>query len=168
MLFADFTHPSTIAVLLVEAALFGLAFAAAFLGVIVRPVCWLARALAVVTLVLGLGFAAGAVLELWTSSLPFVLPDAPLGTYAHMTQLGLLVIIAQFSLMAVGAALAFRRPGFGGLLLVLSGVSGLLGEARKRLQDPTLPPDSFIFGVLLVVLVLAVGALVLATWRGGV
>lgn len=164
MPFADFRDPSTLAALLVEAGLFGLAFAAALRGVPVRPVRWLARGLAALTLVLGLGFAAGMVLELSTSSLPFVLPEAALGTYAQMTQLGLLVSIAHFGLMALGAALAFRRPALGGLLLVISGLYGLLDEARMRVQDPTLPLPNLIFGLLLVLLVLAVGTLVLASW----
>jgi hypothetical protein len=64
MRFSNFTHPSTIAVLVVEAALFGLALAAAF-DRLVRPVCWLARVLPTITLVLGLAFAAGMVLEFW-------------------------------------------------------------------------------------------------------
>jgi hypothetical protein len=104
--------------------------------------------------------------ELWTFRFPVVLPDAPLGTYARPTVLGLLMGAFSFGLMAAGAALAFRRPALGGLVLVLSGFYGLLDEMRWRLQDPTLPPDSFTFGVVAVALpVLAAGALVLASWR---
>ncbi len=167
MLFADLTHPSTLAVLLIEAALVGLACAAAFGGALVRPVRLLARGLAAPLVLLGLGFGAGMAIELVTVPLPFVVPDAPLGTYAQMTQLGLLLGIVQFSLTALGAALAFRRPGLGGLLLVLVGSLSLLDEARMGAQDPTLPPASLAFGVLLVVLDLAVGALLLGTWRAG-
>lgn len=161
MLFAELTQPSTIAVLLVEASLLVLAFSAAFLGVLVRPVRWLARGLATVTALIGVGFGAGMLLELLTFSLPFVVPEAPLGTYAQMTQLGLLVGIVSFALTAVGSALAFRRPGIGGLVLVLVGLYGLLEAALK--QDATLPPSNLAFGVQLNLLVLAVGALVLAS-----
>jgi hypothetical protein len=164
-MFTDFAHPSTIAVLLVEAALFGLAFAAVFLGIPVRPVRWLARGLAAFTLLLGLGFGAGMILELLTTDLPLVVPQAPLGTYAQMTQLGLLLGALTFALTAVGSALSFRTPRVGGWLLVLAGSLGLLDEARKRMQDPSLPEPSFIFGVVLLILVLAVGALALAIGR---
>ena len=156
MLLAD------VAVLLLEAFLLVLAFAAAFLGVLVRPVRWLARALAVVTALIGVGFGAGMLLELLTASLPFVVAEAPLGTYAQMTQLGLLVGVVSFALTAVGSVLAFRRPGPGGLVLVLVGLYGLLEAALKR--DPTLPPASLVIGVELNFLVLVVGALVLASW----
>ena len=166
MLFTDLTHPSTIAALLVEAALFGLAFAAAFLGVLIRPVRWLARGLAAVTVVLGLGGAAEMAWEMWTFRFPVALPDAPLGTYAQPTMLGLLEGLASFGLIAVGAALAFRRPGLGGLLLVLSGLLSLLDTTRMRLLDPTFPPGGFTTSLVAVVLpVLAAGALLLATRR---
>jgi hypothetical protein len=102
-------------------------------------------------------------LEPLTSRLPFVVPEAPLGTYAQMTQLGPLVGIVAFALTAVGSALAFRRPGIGGLVLVLVGLYGLLETAFKR--DPTLPPSSLAFGVVLNLLVLVVGALVLSSRR---
>jgi hypothetical protein len=167
MLFTDLTDPAAIVALLVAAALFGLAFAAAFPGVLIRPAHWLASGLAAVLLALGLVGAAGMALELWTARLPLTLPDAPLGTYARMTQLGLLLGIAQFGLTAVGAALAFRRPGLGGLILALVGFLNLLEAARTRLQDPTLPQDSFVVGMAFAILVLAVGALALATWRAG-
>ncbi len=166
MFLADFSHPTTIAVLAVEAALLGLAFGAAFMGVLARPVRWLARGLAAVTLVLGVAGAVGMLLEMWTSPLPFVLPDAPLGTYAQMTQLGLLVGSVQFALVGVGAGLAFRRPGLGGLVLVLAGGFSLLDETRRRVQDPTLPVASSTFGIVAVsMVVLVAGALVLAAWR---
>jgi hypothetical protein len=157
-----FADPFNIVALLVEATLLVLAFSAAFLGVVVRPVRWLARGLAIVTALIGIAFGAGMLLELLTFSLPFVVPDAPLGTYAQMTQLGLLVGIASFVLTVAGSALAFPRPGIGGTVLVLVGLVGLLGAAFK--QDPTLPPSSLAFGVLLNLLVLVVGALVLASW----
>ncbi|HEX8966841.1 MAG TPA: hypothetical protein VF937_03110 [Chloroflexota bacterium] len=161
MLFAEFTQPFNIAALLVEAALLVLAFSAASLRVLVRPVRWLARGLAILTAIIGVGFGAGMLLELLMFDLPFVVPEAPLGTYAQMTQLGLLVGIVSFALTAVGSALAFRRPGTGGLVLVLVGLYGLLEAALK--QDPTLPASSLAFGMLLNLLVLVVGALVLAS-----
>jgi hypothetical protein len=164
MWFSNLTHPSTIAVLLVEAVLFGLALAAAS-GRLVRPVRWLARGLAAVTLVLGLAFAAGMILELWMFPLPLVRPEAPLGTYADMTQLGLLVGALHLGLVAVGSALAFRRPRPGGALLLLAGVYGVLDSLRTLVQDSTLPLGSFIVGLLLMLLILAVGALSLSTWR---
>jgi hypothetical protein len=155
-LFSDLAHPSTIAALLVEAALVGLALVAASGR--------LARGLAAVTLVLGLVGAAGMLLEAWTFPLPVVLPDAVLGTYARPTQLGLLVGAFAFGVVAVGAALAFRRPGLGGLLLLAAGLWDLLDGQRQRLQDPTLPPGSATFGLVAVALpILAVGALLLAT-----
>jgi prolipoprotein diacylglyceryltransferase len=81
-----------------------------------------------------------------------------------MTQLGLLVGIVSFALTAVGSVLAFRRPGTtGGLLLVLVGLYRLLEPAFK--QDPTLPASSLAFGLVLNLLVLVVGALVLAGRR---
>ena len=52
-----------------------------------------------------------------------------------MTQLGLLLAIVSLALTAVGSVLAFRRPGIGGLVLVLVGLYGLLEAALK--QDPT-------------------------------
>jgi hypothetical protein len=165
MLFTDLAHPSTIAVLLVEAVLFGLALAAGFQGVLVRPVRWLARGLAALMLLLGIAFAAGMLLELTTSRLPLVLADAPLVTYAQMTQLGLLQGVLTFGLIALGAALAFRRPRLGGLLLLLTALLGLLEEGRRGLHDPTLPLPNLIFGVLLLLLALAAGALVLGAWR---
>jgi hypothetical protein len=164
MWISNFTHPSTIVVLLLEAALFGMALAAAS-GRLVRPVRWLARGMAAVTLVLGLGFAAGMILELWMFPLPLVRPEAPLGTYADMTQLGLLVGALHLGIVALGSALAFRWPRPGGLLLVLAGVYGVLDSFRTLVQDSTLPFDSFVFGLLLTLLVLAVGALLLSTWR---
>ena len=129
MLFSNLTHPSTIAVLLVEAALFGLALAAAS-GRLVRPVRWLARGLAAVTLVLGLVFAAGMILEVWTSRLAFVRPEAPLGTYGDMTQLGLLVGAFHLGLVALGAA-----PGRNGRpagLHVLCAAGDALGVQTAR------------------------------------
>jgi hypothetical protein len=111
MWFSNLTHPSTIVVVLIEAALFGLALAAAS-GRLVRLVGWLARGLAVVTLLVGLAFAAGMILELWMSRLPLVRPDAPLGTYAAMTQLGLLVGALHLGLVAVRSGLAFHWPGW--------------------------------------------------------
>jgi hypothetical protein len=164
MFFGNLTHPSTIGVLVVEAALFGLALAAAY-GRLVRPVRWLARGLAAVTLALGLGFAAGMLLESWMSPLPFVRPEAPLGTYADMTRLGLLVGAFTFGLVALGSALAFRRPGLGGLILVVAGVWGVLDSLRTLVQDPTLPMGSFVVGLLINLLLLAVGALLLGTRR---
>jgi hypothetical protein len=166
MWYSIFTQPFTIAVLLVEATLFGLALAAAS-GRLVRPVRWLARVMAAVTLVLGLGFAAGMILELLTFPLPLFRPEAPLGTYADMTQLGLLVGALHLGLVAVGSAVAFRWPAPGGLLLALAGVYGVLDSFRTLAQDSTLPFDSFIFGLLLTLLVVAVGALQLSTWRAG-
>ena len=165
MLFADFTHPSTIVALLVGAALAGLAFAAAFRGIATRPVRWLARGLAAVALALGLLGAVGMGFELWSSDLPLVLPDAPLGTYAQMTQLGLLVGITTFGLTTLGAALAYRWPGLGGRLLVAVGLLDLVEAARTWLQDPTLPQGSLAVGVVLAILVLVTGTLVLAARR---
>jgi hypothetical protein len=161
VLSAEFTQPLNIAALLVGAFLLVLAFLAAFLGVLVRPVRWLARGLAIVTALIGVGFGAGMLLEFLTFSLPFILPESPLGTYAQMTQLGLLLGIVSFALTAVGSVLTFRRPGIGGLVLVLVGLYGLLEAALK--QEPTLPPSSFVFGVLLNLLVFVVGVLVLAS-----
>ena len=164
MLFSELTQPSTIAVSLVDAALFGLALAVAS-GRLVRPVRWLARGLAAMTLVMGLGFAAGMILELATYPLPFARPDAPLGTYADMTQLGLLVGAATLGLAALGSALAFRWRGPGGLLLVAVGICGVLDSLRSLFQDPTLPTDSFVFGLQLNVFILAVGTVVLGLQR---
>ena len=158
MIFAD---PFTVVGLLVEALLLVLALLAAFVRVLVRPVRWIARGLAIITALIGVGFGAGMLLELLTFSLPFVVPGAPLGTYAQMTQLGLFVGIVSFALTAVGSVLAFRRPAIGGLVLVLVGSFGLLEATFK--QDPTLPPSSLAFGVLLNLLVLVVGVLVLAS-----
>ena len=162
-MFADFAQPSTIAFLLIDVALLALAGVAGFRGVLLRPALWIARGLAAITLVLGLAFIVGMVLELWTATLPFVLGDAPLGTYARMTQLGLLLSVFTWALIAIGSAFAFRRPGVGGTLLVVVSLVGLLDELRKGLQDPTLPLPSLTFGVLLMLLVLVAGVLVLAT-----
>ena len=164
MPFADFMDLSTIAPLLIEATVFGLALATAFLGVFAQPVRWLARGLPAITLVLGLGFVVGMGLELWTSNLPFVVPDAPLGTYAQMTQLGLLLDVLTWGLIALGSVLAFRRPGLGGLFLVITGCLAVLDQIRDGLQDLSLPRANFIFGLELVIFVPVVGALVLATW----
>lgn len=164
MSFADFTDPFTVAPLLIEAAVFGLALATAFRAMVAQPVRWLARGVAAITLVLGLGFAIGMGLELWTSNLPFVVPDAPLGTYAQMTQLGLLLDVFTWGLIALGSALAFRRPGLGGLFLVITGLLAVLDQLRDGLQDPSLPRANFVFGLELVIFVPVAGALVLATW----
>jgi hypothetical protein len=166
MWFSNLTHPSTIVVLLLEAALFGLALAAAS-GRLVRPARWLARGLAAVSMALGVAFAVGMVLELWISPLPLVRPEAPLGTYAEMTQLGLLVGALHLGLVAVGSALAFRRPRLGGLLLVMVGVYGVLDSLRTLVQDPTLPLGSFIVGLLLMLFIVAVGVVLLSTCRAG-
>ena len=102
--------------------------------------------------------------ELWTFRFPVVLPDAPLGTYAQPTVLGLVEGIAGFGLVAVGAALGFRRPGLGGLLLVISGLISLLDATRMSLLDPTFPPGGYTTAVVTVMLpVLAAGALLLAS-----
>jgi hypothetical protein len=53
----------------------------------------------------------------------------------------------------------------GGLLLILAGVYGVLDSLRTLVQDSTLPLGSFIVGLLLMLLILAVGALVLSTGR---
>lgn len=164
MSIADFMRPSTIAPLLIEAAVFGLALATAFRGMSAQPVRLLARGLAAITLILGLGFVVGMGLELWTSNLPFVVPDAPLGTYAQMTQLGLVLDVFTWGLIAIASVLAFRRPGPGGLFLVITGFLAVLDQVRDGLQDPSLPRANFVFGLELVIFVPVVGALVLATW----
>ena len=164
MSFADFMDPSTIAPLLIEAVVFGLALAAAFRGVFAQPLRWLARGLAAITIVLGLGFVVGMGLELWNSNLPFVVPDAPLGTYAQMTQLGLMLDMFTWGLIAIGSVLAFRRPRVGGLFLVITGFLAVLDQVRDGVQDSSLPRANFIFGLELAIFVPVVGALVLATW----
>lgn len=165
MSFPDITDPSTIATLLVEATLFGLAVAAAFLGVLVQPVRWIARGLAVLCVVYGLIGTAELVWELWTLRPPLVLPDAPFGTYAQPTVLRLLPL---HELLALGGGiLAFRHPGLAGLLLVAIGVLGLatfplIGGS----QDPTAPPGTAAAALVEGVLPwLSVGALLLATRR---
>ncbi len=162
MLFTDVAHPSTIAVPLVEVALLAAACAATFRPVpaLVQPGRGLARGLAGAVLLIGLGLGTGMAIELWTAPLPFVEPDAPLGTYARMTNLGLLLAIAQVGLVMSGAALAFRRSALGSRLLVLAGSLGLLDEARRAAHDPSLPPSSLAVGVLL-------GGLLLATLQDG-
>lgn len=163
MLVTDFTDPSTIATLLIEAALVGLAFAAAFLGVLVRPVRWIGRGLAVLCVVYGLIATAELALELWTLRPPLVLPDAPFGTYAQPTVLRLLPL--QTLLVLGGGLLAFRRPGLAGLLVLASGVIGLvtlpwIGWS----QDPTAPPGTAAAALEGALPWLSLGALLLATW----
>jgi hypothetical protein len=164
MLLTDLTltHPFTVVALVIEAGLVGLGLLAGAFDVIVRPVRWLARGLAAVGIALGLLGAADMLSEVRSYDFPLVRPDAPLGTYVQPTTLGLLLGATQFGLLALVAALAFRRPRLSGLLLVGWGVLALADSARVGLQDPTFPPANILFAVIAVGLpAVAVGTLLL-------
>jgi hypothetical protein len=103
MWFTDLADPSTIAVLLLEAALFGLAFAAAFFGVLVRAVRWLARSPVALSAMVAVGGLAAPVWEIWTLRPPLVLPDAPFGTYTQPTVLRLLPLEPLLVLVAASS-----------------------------------------------------------------
>ncbi|MGN6360679.1 MAG: hypothetical protein ACTHNK_09840 [Thermomicrobiales bacterium] len=153
-------------VLLVEVALLAVALAVARVPRLLRPARWLARGLALVSLLVGLGGMLSAVSEGWTSRYPLTLPDTPFGTYARPTTLEMVQLLLTFLVVAVAALLAFRRPGRAGLLFVGWGVSGALAWGLR--QDPTRPPGNFMGMALTVALsVLAVGAVLLATWWAG-
>jgi hypothetical protein len=165
MWFTDPTAPSTLAALLVEAALLGLAAGAAFFGVLVRPARRLALGLAALGVVVGLAVVASAVWEAWTFRYPLVLPDAPAGTYAQPTLVMLLGVLVTGLLLAVAGVLAFRRPGLAGLLFVAAGAQVVVSVLRSRVVDPTFPPGNVGGAIVAAALpALAIGALLLATW----
>src|SRR5690348_14389236 len=101
MSFTNPSDPSTAAVLLIEVALLGLAVAGA-LGVLVRPVRWLARCLAALSILVALGGFAEVVWELWTFRYPLVLPEAPFGTYTQPTVVGLAPLLLASVAVAIG------------------------------------------------------------------
>jgi hypothetical protein len=102
--FTEPSDPSTIAVLLVEVALLGLALAAA-LGVLVRPVRWLARCLAAFSVLVALLGFGEVVWELWTFRYPLILPEAAFGTYAQPTVAGLAPLLLVSVTVAVAGVL---------------------------------------------------------------
>lgn len=161
MWFTDPTDTSTIAVLLVEVALLGLAVAGA-MGILVRPVRWLARCLAAFSVLVALLGFGEVVWELWTFRYPLVLPQAPFGTYAQPTVMGLVPLLLPSVVVAIAGLLAFWRPGVAGLLFVAS--------AMTFVPSVVAPGEDFPAGTSSVVLVayvlplLDVGALLLATW----
>jgi hypothetical protein len=165
MWFTDPTAPSTLAALLAEAALLGLAGAVAFSGGTARPARRLALGLAALGGVIGLAVVASAVWEAWTFRYPPVLPGAPAGTYAQPTLVTLLGVLVTGLLLAAGGGLAFRWPGVAGLLFAAAGGQIVLSVLRSRAQDPTFPPGN-VGGALVAAALpsLAVGALLLATW----
>lgn len=67
--------------------------------------------------------------------------------------------------MGVGSAVAFRRPGLGGLVLAIDGLYGVLDSLRSLAQDPSLPVASFVVGLQLTLFILAGAALLLGTWH---
>lgn len=153
-------------VLLIEVALLAVALAVARVPRLLRPARWLARGLALVSLLVGLGGMLAAVAEGWTSRYPLTLPDTPFGTYARPTTLEMVQLLLTFLVVAVAALLACRRPGRAGLLFVGWGVSGALAWGLRR--DPTRPPGNFAGMALTVALpALAVGSVLLATWWAG-
>ncbi|HEX8966834.1 MAG TPA: hypothetical protein VF937_03075 [Chloroflexota bacterium] len=163
MWFTDLAETSTRVVLVVEATLFGLALVGVF-GWFVGPLRWLARGLAALAVLIGVGTFVELVWEIWTLRPPLALPDAPFGTYLQPTLLRLLPL--EPLLLVVGGVLAFRRPGPGGLLFVVLGVWDLLNVLNVfGIQDAASPP-----GTANVILVgsalptLATGALLLSTW----
>jgi hypothetical protein len=156
--------PFLIAALVVEALLLILALLVAVFGVLVRPVRWLARGLAVVGLLVGLALGFGAVVEWWQTDYPLVRPGAPFGSYTQPTNLMLLEMVVGALVLAAEALLAFRHPRPAGLLFVAAGTLNLLGSLRQY-QDPTIPPDNATFGLVAIALPsLVVGAVLLATW----
>jgi hypothetical protein len=168
MWFTDPTAPSTLGVLLLEAALLGLAAAVAFRGVLVRPARRLALGLAALGGLTGLAGMAPAVWEAWTFRYPLVLPGAPAGTYAQPTLVMMLGVLANGLLLAAAGLLAFRRPGVAGLLFVAAGGQVLWSVLRSRAQDPTFPPGNVGAAIVAAALpALVAGALLLATWWAG-
>jgi hypothetical protein len=165
MWFTDPTAPSTVAALLVEATLFGLAVTVALFGVLVRLARRLALGLAALGAVVGLGVVASAVWEAWTFRYPLVLPGAPAGTYAQPTLVMLLGVLVNGLLLAAAGVLAFRRPGVAGLIFLAAGGQVVLSVLRSRAEDPTFPPGNVSGAIVAAALpALALGALLLAAW----
>jgi hypothetical protein len=156
--------PFVAAVLVAEAVLLLLALLVAAFRVLVRPVRWLTRGLAAVSLLVGAAMAFDVVEELRQTDYPLVLPGQPFGSYAQPTLLTLLEMVAVGPAVVVAALLAVRHPRPAGLLFLAAGVVDLLGSLRQY-QDSTTPPGNATFGVVVAgVPPLAVGALLLALW----
>jgi hypothetical protein len=161
MWFTDLADPSTRAVMIAEVALLGVALGVTF-GVLVRPVRWLARCLAALSVVVALGGFAEVFWELWTFRYPLVLPQAAFGTYTQPTVVGLAPLLLVSLLVAVAGALAFWRPGLAGLLFIASALTFLPSVLAP---GPTFPAGtSNVVLVAYVLPLLNVGALLLATW----
>lgn len=158
--------PVAILALLAEVALFAVALAVALVPGLLRPARWLARALALVSLLVGLGGALSAIGEAWAFRYPLTIPGAPFGTYAQPTTLEMAGLVLESLAVAAAALLAFRRPGLAGLLFVAWGLLAPLAYALAA--DPTRPPGNGTEMMLTVALpALAVGAVLLATWWAG-
>jgi hypothetical protein len=161
MWFTDLADPSTRAVLIVEVALFGLALVVTF-GVLVRPVRWLARCLAALSVVVALGGFTEVVWELWTFRYPLVLPEAAFGTYAQPTVIGLAPLLLVSLVVTVAGVLAFWRPGLAGLLFIASALTFLPSVLAPGATFPA--GTSNLVLVAYVLPLLDVGALLLGTW----
>ena len=153
------------AFVLVEAALIAAALAAVFTPRLITPVRWLARGMVLVSLVIAIAAGLSAAWEISTYRYPLTLPDAPLGTYARPTTLGVLTVVIAALIVVAGGALSFRRPGPAGLLFVIAGV---FSTVTTNKEDPSAPPGTFKFALIWVALpALTVGALLLSTWWTG-
>ena len=156
--------PFMVAVLVVEALVLLLALLVAGFRVLVRPVRWLTRGLAAVSLVVGAAMVVDVGQELRQTDYPLVLPGQPFGSYAQPTDLMLLEMVAVGLVVVVAALLAFRHPRPAGLLFLAAGVVDLLGSLRQY-HDPTTPPGNATFGVVVAGgPPLMAGALLLALW----
>ncbi len=125
----------------------------------------LTRILAVLGGLLSILIILGVVGELRGLQQPFVLDEAPFGTYAQPTQLSLLTFGAAEALFLVGAALTFRWEAAAARILLLAGGVQIVGLI-PRLLDSTFPRMNIVQALVLAVLPpLIIGGLLLVSNR---
>jgi hypothetical protein len=149
----------TMAVLLVvQAALVGLAVAHARAGVLPRATRWITRAALAGTVVVSIVAIYSAWWEITTFEYAWTLPGKPLGTYETPTALGVLLVGVDSLLFIVAAVLACLRPRLGAAVLAFGALWVALGALRMWMFDPTFP----VANLLQAVVVVALPALVVA------
>jgi hypothetical protein len=120
---------------------------------------WMARLLAAGGIVV-CGFAVFDIVVERHSSLPFVVPGAPFGTYAQSTQVGIFTLGSAFALAFVGAVLAFRWESLAAKLLI-AGAAVQIFLCAVSSRDTTRPDG--LKGVLMSLLIFALPPLVTAS-----